>query len=73
MTSLGRHPLYQKGGERRGVWQLLSALAASFVFCALFAIGGVLGAETVEAWIAWMVGCGCVLASLRDAPGALVA
>jgi hypothetical protein len=56
MTSLVRQPLYQDGRERLGVWQLLSALAASFVFCALFAIGGVVGVETLEAWIGWMAG-----------------
>jgi hypothetical protein len=44
--------------ERPSVWQLLSSLAASFVFCAFFALGGVLGAETFEGWIAWMVGWG---------------
>jgi hypothetical protein len=58
MTALGRQPLYQNGGEGLRLWQLLSALAASFVFCALFALGGVLGAETIEAWIGWMVGWG---------------
>jgi MFS family permease len=44
--------------ERPSVWQLLSSLAASFVFCTLFALGGVLGAETLGGWIAWMVGWG---------------
>src|SRR4029453_17400099 len=33
-------------------------LAGSFVFCALFTLGGVISAETLEAWIGWMVGWG---------------
>jgi hypothetical protein len=37
---------------------LVSALAGSFGFCALFALGGVISAETLEAWIGWMVGWG---------------
>jgi hypothetical protein len=47
----------RQGSERASaalsLWQLLCSLAASFVFCALIAIGGVLGAASLSGWIVW--------------------
>jgi hypothetical protein len=35
--------------------RLFLALLYSFLFCAFLAFGGVLGAETLGAWIGWMI------------------